>query len=241
MSEQLSDIAREGWDAAENGLGPDTSSYRAGLKHEEWLSGWRARRDTMRTVDAKTMEDPALLSNDPSGYVVLDGPTTFGDIPTTFGDIVEEVLEVKRNMTAVTKETNPKDAIGIAKVPASVVPRTVVAEVGLAMMEGSLKYGRHNYRVAGVRASVYFDAVNRHMDDFWEGVDVDPDSGLSHVTKAIASLVVLRDSMIQGNWVDDRPPSSPEGWQQSCNDIAAALLKKYPEEVRVPAYLASDA
>lgn len=126
------------------------------------------------------------------------------------------------------KDTNPKDAIGIAKVPASTVPREVIAEVGLAMMEGALKYGRHNFRDAGVRYSVYYDAMTRHIDAFHEGQDIDPESGLSHLVKAIACLVVLRDSQFLGNWVDDRPPKLPDNWQADLNAKAAALLEKYP-------------
>ena len=107
------------------------------------------------------------------------------------------------------------------------------------MLEGARKYGRHNYRVSGVRASVYYDAVvNRHLADFWEGEDIDPDSGLSHITKAIAGLVVLRDSMIQGNWIDDRPPPSPPGWLAEMNAKAAAIVAKYPEAKE--AFLATD-
>jgi hypothetical protein len=94
-----------------------------------------------------------------------------------------------------TKETNPKDGVGFNKSPMfSYIPRPVVAEVGLAMMEGGHKYRRHNYRAAGVTASIYLDAADRHMSAFWEGEDFDPDSKakLSHITKAIASLIVLR-------------------------------------------------
>jgi len=45
---------------------------------------------------------------------------------------------------------------------------------------------------------------------FWEGEDTDPDSQLSHITKAISALIVLRDAMIQNNWTDDRPPRSKQ-------------------------------
>jgi hypothetical protein len=130
------------------------------------------------------------------------------------------------------KPTNPKDAVGIGKVPTSTVSAPVTGEVGLAMMEGALKYGRHNYRVIGVRASVYYDAVmSRHMPAWWEGEDIDPDSGLSHITKAIASLYVLRDAMINDNWIDDRPPAAKPGWIDELNAKAAALLVKYPNPV----------
>jgi hypothetical protein len=126
-----------------------------------------------------------------------------------------------------TKETNPKDALGIRKVPVSTVPLPVVAELGLAMLEGALKYGRHNYRVIGVRASVYVDAAFRHLASWWEGEDIDPDSGLSHLTKAMACLAIMRDSAIRGKLTDDRPPVSPE-WVSELNKKAAELLAKYP-------------
>lgn len=128
-----------------------------------------------------------------------------------------------------TKPTNPKDAIGVAKFPISTVPMAVIAEVGVAMTEGALKYGRHNYRAAGVRASIYIDASNRHISKFWDyGEDVDADSGLSHITKAIASLIVLRDGIIQGNWADDRPPPQKSSHYESLDKTMEVLIKKYP-------------
>jgi len=66
---------------------------------------------------------------------------------------------------------------------------------------------------------------------WWEGEDIDPDSGLSHVTKAIASLVVLRDSMLQEKFNDDRPPRSAP-WLPPLNDRSEALFNKYPDPVK---------
>lgn len=112
-----------------------------------------------------------------------------------------------------------------------------MAEVGLAMLEGALKYGRHNYRTVGVRASVYYDALLRHVTQWWEGQDIDEESGLSHLVKAIACLVVLRDSQLMGNWSDDRPPryrsdsacGETAKWVKELNEKAASLIEKYPE------------
>jgi len=129
----------------------------------------------------------------------------------------------------VTKQTNPKDAVGIKKVPMSVVSAPVLMEIGLGMMEGARKYRRHNYRVAGVRASVYYDAAMRHLMAWWEGEDIDPDSGLNHISKALACLSVLRDSMILENWSDDRPPKHKDGWINKYNDKAKEIIEKYPE------------
>lgn len=134
--------------------------------------------------------------------------------------------------TMPTKPSNPKDMVGVKKTPMSVVSAPVVAEIGLGMLEGMVKYGRHNYRAVGVRASVYYDATMRHMMAWWEGEDMDPESDaqLSHVSKAIASLVVLRDAMIQGKLTDDRPPSSPSGWMTELNAKAKAVVEQHADK-----------
>ena len=130
-----------------------------------------------------------------------------------------------------TKETNPKDLVGTRKVPLSAIPFQVLWGVGLAMMEGGLKYGRHNYRGTQVSAQVYFDAcVSRHLGPWWEGEDIDPDSGdaqLHHLDKAIACLFILRDAMMTGQLIDDRPPSvMTPGKLKELNEKAAALTDK---------------
>jgi hypothetical protein len=133
-------------------------------------------------------------------------------------------------MTDLSKDLNPKDGVGIRKVPLSAVPCGPLLEVGLAMMEGGRKYGRANFRVKGaaVRASVYYDAFQRHLMAWFEGQDIDPDSGLSHITKATAGLIVLRDGMLSDNWIDDRPISNPIDIA-ALNAKASEIIDKYPE------------
>lgn len=103
------------------------------------------------------------------------------------------------------KLENPKEAIGQAKPSLHHVPPRVLLEVAQAMMEGSKKYGIYNYRKAGVSYSTYYSSTFRHLIAWFEGEDIDPDSGISHITKAISGLIVLRDSMLEGNATDDRP------------------------------------
>ena len=128
------------------------------------------------------------------------------------------------------KPTNPKDALGINKAPLSTVPFGPLYEVGLAMLEGARKYGRHNYRDMGVKASIYVDAAMGHIAAYWEGEDIDPDSNLHHIVKAIASLMVLRDSMLMENHIDDRPPRYPSGIGMMRNNVLVQdIIKKYPD------------
>lgn len=132
-----------------------------------------------------------------------------------------------------TKPTNPKDTLSINKVAMHTVPPRVLLEIALGLGEGARKYGSFNYREAGVRASVYFDGLMRHVLPWWEGEDLDPDSGLSHITKAITDLIVLRDSMIEGNWVDDRPPAEANtgSYMAPYNEAMGKINAKYPNAV----------
>lgn len=130
-----------------------------------------------------------------------------------------------------TKDTNPKDAIGVQKAPIHFVPVRVIFEIGLGMLEGALKYGGHNYRIAGVRSSIYYDALMRHIGAWWEGEDIDPESGLPHVVKALSCLAVLRDAQHNGKLTDDRPPKLQAGWMKELNEKTKELLSKYPNPV----------
>ena len=138
------------------------------------------------------------------------------------------------------KKQNPKDEIGTKKPRFySGLPANVTKEVSIGMLEGAIKYGRHNYRIAGVRASVYIDATIGHLLDYWEGQDIDPDSNLHHITKAIASLYVLRDAQMRDMCEDDRPPRSDvEGDKIRLQAIVNELFKKYPNPE--PAYKEGD-
>lgn len=169
----------------------------------------------------------------------LSSPQGFGSNPSVtlmaFDTAIAEMEAVLRakpsSVASTSKPTNPKDAVGIRKWRQfATIPFTVVCEIGVAMMEGALKYGRHNYRVAGVRASVYKDAAIGHIMCWWEGEDLDPDTKLSHITKAIASLVVLRDAMIQRKLNDDRPPKGNlDEVRANLQRVVDEMFDKYPE------------
>ena len=102
------------------------------------------------------------------------------------------------------KNTNPKDLIGSSKIPLHLFPMTATIYGAMALLDGALKYGRANWRVAGVRASIYYDACLRHMTKWFEGQDIDSDSGLPHLAHAMACIVILIDANEAGKLKDDR-------------------------------------
>jgi len=126
---------------------------------------------------------------------------------------------------------NPKHYAGQQKIPFGDIPAIVIAELGVAMHEGARKYGAYNYRRDAIRASDYYDAAKRHLTQWYElGEDVDPTCGISHITKAMAALAVLRDAQINGMVKDDRPPAvNREHWAE-LERKAQELRAKYPNE-----------
>ena len=109
------------------------------------------------------------------------------------------------------KPTNPKDAIGAGKLPLELVPDTLVAYAALAFFEGASKYGRFNWRVAGVRASIYRAAAGRHLAKWWNGEDCDPETGVPHLASVVACCGIILDADLCGKLTDDRPPAAPVG------------------------------
>jgi hypothetical protein len=107
-----------------------------------------------------------------------------------------------------SKETNPKDAIGSDKLPMHLVSGIVKAYQAIAHFLGNVKYGAWNYRAKGARASVYRAALDRHMDAWWEGEELDPTDGTPHLANALACINILIEAKEAGKLVDDRPPSS---------------------------------
>lgn len=121
------------------------------------------------------------------------------------------------------KPTNPKDAIGSDKVPLHLWPTTATALGSMALLDGACKYGRSNYRAIGVRASIYFDAAQRHLTRWFEGESVDTDSGLPHLAHALACVAILVDAEAAGKLNDDRM------LQGGYLELLARLGEKVPE------------
>lgn len=128
-----------------------------------------------------------------------------------------------------TKETNPKDKAATARLDISVWPMTATVYGALAMTEGDLKYGAYNYRISGVKASVYIAALMRHIFKWYNGEKTDPNTDVPHLASALACIGVIIDAAECGKLVDDRPPSAPMTLLLSdFEQIVKNLQKQYP-------------
>lgn len=108
--------------------------------------------------------------------------------------------------TAQVKLSNPKDAIGDTKVPVWLCSAIAKAHWALGQFAGLCKYGAWNWRVAGVRASVYLSAMGRHIDAYTNGERLDPTDGTHHLGNVMACCAILLEAEAIGKLTDDRPP-----------------------------------
>lgn len=125
------------------------------------------------------------------------------------------------------KPTNPKDAVGCKKVPLGLVPSTAMAYQAMVHLHGAIKYGAYNWRAAGVRSTIYYDAMLRHLGAWLNGQDDDPDSGQPHLAHVAACCNIILDAKECGKLNDDRPPPAPvAALQARLNEVAKGWLEK---------------
>lgn len=120
-----------------------------------------------------------------------------------FGDDGPVALE------RTTDTTNPKDALGSAKLPLGLVPASAIAVASLGFLNGRQKYGAWNWRATPVRASVYLDAARRHLAAWENGEELDAADGVPHLGALLACVAIIVDAGVHGTLVDDRGPASP--------------------------------
>lgn len=105
-----------------------------------------------------------------------------------------------------TKDTNPKDAIAGTRIPLWLCSPIAKAHWALAQFAGLIKYGAWNWRVAGVRKSVYISALERHIDAVKSGEQFDPVDGTRHLGNIMACAAIMLDAEAAGKLLDDRAP-----------------------------------
>lgn len=107
---------------------------------------------------------------------------------------------------------NPKDLVGVKKSPIRFVPPSLEIAVAPVLELGAVKYNEGlpcNWRKYPVKASVYYEAARRHMDSYYDGETLDPESKLPHTWHAAACLAIIIDATLNGTLIDDRPLPGP--------------------------------
>lgn len=131
----------------------------------------------------------------------------------------------------IGKDTNPKDQVATNKVPLWLLSPIAKAKWALAQFAGMAKYGAWNWRIAGVRSSVYLSAAQRHLDAYLSGEEYDPIDGTDHLGNIMACCAILLDAREAGKLTDDRPPSVDiRATYGEMELLAACLRDKYADK-----------
>ena len=101
-------------------------------------------------------------------------------------------------------DDNPKTAYGEAKTKLSDTPTVGIQKMGRVFTGGAAKYGRFNWRDHTVSATVYYDAGLRHFMAWFNGEDIDPESGEPHLAHVMACCNILLDAEAHGKLNDNR-------------------------------------
>lgn len=129
------------------------------------------------------------------------------------------------------KPTNPKDALGSTRLDLSLPSPFAAGEEALAFEEGLCKYGRYNYRIIGVRSSIYLAAAFRHLWKYTMGEDRDAKTGVHHLGSVRACVGIILDAQGYGKLTDDRPPRAPgfSGWLDAMEERVKFLRELFKE------------
>lgn len=83
------------------------------------------------------------------------------------------------------------------------IPPELLEEVGKVLSFGAEKYNRGNWS-KGINYSRLIAAAMRHINEFNKGIDIDPESGLNHISHAATNLAFLLWMIEHKAELDDR-------------------------------------
>lgn len=83
------------------------------------------------------------------------------------------------------------------------IPPRFILALAKHFGQGSLKYSRHNWR-KGYDWELSYNSAMRHLLAFWDGEDIDPETGSPHVVAAAWHCAALYTFMEEHPELDTR-------------------------------------
>lgn len=95
----------------------------------------------------------------------------------------------------------------------ALLPPQVLMQISEVLGFGAEKYGMNNWRDDGncTEWSRTYSSIQRHLLSFWDGEDLDPESGKMHLAHACTQIVILMQMINDGHThMDDRYKGNKE-------------------------------
>ena len=103
------------------------------------------------------------------------------------------------------------------------IPVEALASVARLYGQGAKKYAEHNWR-KGYEWSKSYAALQRHANEFWKGVDLDPETGEPHLAAVIFHALTMITFMDEHPDFDDRYAKlNPEQREELIADLRRRL------------------
>ncbi|AXH43787.1 hypothetical protein QCN35_gp39 [Arthrobacter phage Synepsis] len=109
------------------------------------------------------------------------------------------------------------------------IPVEALASVARLYGEGAKKYSEHNWR-RGYEWSKSYAALQRHSNEFWKGVDLDPETGEPHLAAVIFHSLTLITFMQEHPDFDDRYARHLAEEQKHSEESVAELRRRLTVE-----------
>lgn len=166
------------------------------IRIQDDLDGWleAAARASQWSDKVWPTENAASVSKIP-----------YNPLEETDGFHVKATLsEVKLERTP--EDANVKTAAAASKPRVAAVPPIAIMALGAAMQTGADKYGYFNWRSTSVTASVFYNAMLRHLEQWYSGEQHASDTGVHHLAHLMAGAAIILDAEMNNVFKDDRPP-----------------------------------
>ena len=92
------------------------------------------------------------------------------------------------------------------KPPIHLVPTLAIEAAAKVFAFGAAKYSENNWRddINTTEWGRSYSSLQRHLMAYWNGDDIDLESGLLHIDHALTQLIILRVAFEEGKDMDDR-------------------------------------
>ena len=92
------------------------------------------------------------------------------------------------------------------KPPLGLIPPECLEDIAVVFGFGAEKYGVNNWRddQHETRWIRTYSSIQRHLNKWHSGEDIDPESGMSHLAHATTQLMILMTAQSEHPEVDDR-------------------------------------
>lgn len=129
---------------------------------------------------------------------------------TPFGDPYDPAQQSKYNQVAAEGETgNRAIRYDAEKTRYDLVPPEALEAMAEVYTWGAKKYAPRNWE-KGMEWGRCYAALQRHVQSFWAGCDLDDESDLLHLAHVAWNAMALLQYQLKGIGIDDRPNRKEE-------------------------------